>query len=265
MQSGPSLTPEPGRAGLRQELLAAPPAQPRFPPGVLQEIHVVASSWPATSYFLKRKDVPVVVASPGVAEVAKAVGKKPPQVGFRIPAAAAVHAGSMASPGVAEVGKVVGREPPQVGCRAPAAAPGCMLQPEMALRAPAAVSRCTACGLVLGLPCRAISVGIPMQQACGPSALQLAAAAQGSKPSIAQRGCATQVLVRYALDKGCSISPKATSHDHIKVGQPITCKRLGAAALLKCAGLIQSPAPGRRRLHALGGTRMGAGKHRAAG
>ena len=41
---------------------------------------MVASSWPGTSYFLKRKDVPALVQSPFVSDIAKAVGKKPPQV-----------------------------------------------------------------------------------------------------------------------------------------------------------------------------------------
>ena len=49
---------------------------------LVQGIHVNASSWPGTSYFLKRQDVAAIVQSPGVAEVAKAVSKKPPQVSW---------------------------------------------------------------------------------------------------------------------------------------------------------------------------------------
>ena len=50
---------------------------------LVQGIHVNASSWPGTSYFLKRRDVAAILQSPGVAEIAKAVGKKPPQVLLR--------------------------------------------------------------------------------------------------------------------------------------------------------------------------------------
>ena len=51
-----------------------------------QGIHVNASSWPGTSYFLKRRDVPAIVQSPGVAEIAKDVGKRPPQAcTFKLP------------------------------------------------------------------------------------------------------------------------------------------------------------------------------------
>ena len=44
---------------------------------------MAASSWPATAYMLHRKDAPALLREPVVLEVAKAIGKKAPQVLIR--------------------------------------------------------------------------------------------------------------------------------------------------------------------------------------
>jgi len=47
---------------------------------ILQGLHVMASSWPATAYMLQRKDSPALLRAPLVHDIARKLGKKPSQV-----------------------------------------------------------------------------------------------------------------------------------------------------------------------------------------
>ena len=170
-----------------------------------------ASSWPGTSYFLKRRDVAAIVQSPGVAEVAKAVSKKPPQVGWR--SSLVWCRNSLELTQTAGLGAVQ-------ACLPPGGAYDvfCANEP-----ASAVLSRRDSPSLVLQQPwlqLKPAGSSIPPPTLCISS---LCCKLRSPALALPHTGCppispqCLQVLVRYALDRGCTICPKATSHDHIKV------------------------------------------------
>lgn len=50
---------------------------------VVQGLHVMASSWPATAYMLHKKDAPALLSEPTVLETASRIGKHASQVLIR--------------------------------------------------------------------------------------------------------------------------------------------------------------------------------------